>query len=485
MTTMKTRVFRGAQWVFFEILLKNLMLFGFMIALMRLLSPAEFGVIAMLSLFVGVASALSEGGLGAALIQAKEPGQTDISTLFWTQLGLAVLLGGALAAMGPLLAQLFNQEILVALATAYGANVVISALASVHISLLVKRLEFRVLTLASLFAQALGGLASIIAALLGAGPWAIFTQACVASSMTAILLWWFAPWRPSLVFSLLSLRRFGGFGIYVVGAGILGEIEIRASAFILGQVSSPVNTGYYQRGVSLQQQFVRAISGVVTRVAFPAFAVIQDDKQKLLSSVRQAVIVSFALSASLMWSIALVAEPLISFVFGSLWMPMMPVLQAFCVVAGFYPIFAVYSKAIRAVGKAEVVFFQHCVRAAGVTGIAVLVADQGIGFLAWTQAAFLIVLVTLFAHHARKWLGYSLKDQVGDLFPVMLAGGAMVAARLTLGSAISSYADYTRVFVSVPILIGTFMVTIGLWALIRPTSVSRLAMNSLWGQVIA
>lgn len=481
---MKTRVFRGAQWVFFEILLKNLMLFGFMIALMRLLSPAEFGVIAMLSLFVGVASALSEGGLGAALIQAKEPSQTDISTIFWTQLVLAVLLAGALAAMGPLLAKMFNQEILVALSMAYGANIIISALASVHMSLFTKQLEFRVLMLSSLSAHAVGGMAAIIAALLGAGPWAIFTQAFAASSVISILLWWFSSWRPTLVYSLFSLRRFGRFGLYVVGASILGEIETRGSAFILGQVSSPANTGHYQRGVSLQQQFVRAISGVVTRVAFPAFSLIQDDKQRLLSSVRQAVVLSFALSAFLMWSIALVAEPLIPLVFGSAWMPMMPVLQAFCVVAGFYPIFAVYSKAIRAVGKADVVFFQYCIRVIGVISIAIFVADQGIIFLAWSQAAFLIILITLFAHHIRKWVGYSLKEQLTDLFPVMLAGGAMAAADLMLDSALSSYADYTKVFAAVSIMLISFIGVIGIWVFIYPKSVARLAINNSFDQFL-
>jgi teichuronic acid exporter len=129
---MRREVLKAALWVFLEAVSKNVLAFGFTVVLARLLTPADFGVVAMLSLFVGIAATLAEGGLGAALIQAKLPSQADISTLFWTQLGMAAVLGLLLAASGPLLAGWFRQDLLVPLAIAYGLNLVVSAPASIH-----------------------------------------------------------------------------------------------------------------------------------------------------------------------------------------------------------------------------------------------------------------------------------------------------------------------------------------------------------------
>jgi len=476
---MRRNVLEAVLWVFLEALVKNLLLFAFTVALARLLTPADFGVVAMLSLFVGVASALAEGGMGAALIQSKNPTQTDVSTLFWTQLGLAVLLGSALAASGPTLGTLFHQDILAPLAIAYGVNLIVSAPASVQTSLFIKKLQFRTPTLVALGAQTIAGLTAVAAAVHGAGPWALVAQAITGSAVTTLMLWRLSPWRPSFAFSQKSLRRHAGFGIYVVGAGILGEIEQRVGSLVVGRFGGAADAGQFQRGSGTQLLLARLLSGVITRVAFPAFAAIQEDTHRLTNAVREAVFVNFAATALAMWMVALLAEPLVRLVFGAAWMPSVPVLQALCLAGGFYPIFAVFSKTLRAIGRARAVFMQHAVRAAGVSAIAYLFRDLGFTALAWAQAVFLICAMPMGSVGVARWAGYQLKSQMADLLPIVVSGVVMAIAGLTVDRVMASFDDIPRLIAVGGAAAGAYVGSLLIWILLLPTPAAGMASRTI------
>jgi teichuronic acid exporter len=319
-------------------------------------------------------------------------------------------------------------------------------------------------------------MAAVVAALRGAGPWAIYVQTIVGSVMTTALLWHLSPWRPTRTYRPESLRRFLAFGGYGVGSGILGEIEQRVGSMVLGRYSGAFETGLFQRASSLQVMLARLLSGVVTRVAFPTFAALQEDPRRLLSAIREAVFINFAASALVMWIVALLAEPIIRIVFGPPWVPSAPVLQAFCVAGGFYPVFAVFSKALRAMGHARGVFVQHVVRAGGMATAAVLFGRSGFVQMAWAQAAFLVMTLPMGSVGIARRTGYGLKSQLMDLAPVVLAGVAMAFVGTQVARVVApAGSDFLVILLVGAACSLTFAAALFLFALVLPMPAARMA----------
>lgn len=476
---MKHRVLKAAGWNLLEIGGKNGIALAFSIVLARLLTPADFGIVAMLALFVGIATTLAEGGLGAALIQAPNPHQTDKSTLFWTQFGLAAILGSALASLGPLLAQWFEQPVLVPLAMAYGLNLLIGAPAGIQLSLFFKDLDVKAITVTSMAAQLAGGIAGVALALNGAGVWAIFGQVAVASAFTTALLWIQSSWRPSLEFSWSSLRQLGGFGATGVGIGILAEVESRIGSLTIGHFAGAADAGQYQRSSSFQLLLARLLSGVVTRVAFPAFSAIQEDRARLAKVLREAAFINFAATALVMWTIALTAEPLVCILFGPQWDPAAPVLQALCFAAGFYPVYAIFAKALRAIGQYRLVFMQQIIRAGGMCAVALTFGVYGFTVLAWAQAVFLVLLLPMGAFAVAQLIGYRIRDQLIDFGPVLLAGLLMAPAAFAIDSLVADQNVLVRLIAVASTAIIVNSVTFGLCLRLLPSPAARMAMETV------
>lgn len=476
---MRHQALKAAYWVFAETVLRQLLLFAITVALARLLTPADFGLVAMLSVFVGVAAAIAEGGIGGALVQSQEPTDADKSTLFWFQLFLAAVLGSSLAAAGPALSALFQQPALTPIAIALGVNILIVSPFSIQSSLATKQLRFAAPVTASLIAQGVSGTAAIVAALHGAGPWAIVIQTLIASFLSTSLLWLWLPWRPSFIFSVESLRRYLAFSTYSTASAILAELENRVATLFLGRTFGPSETGLYQRAFSLQLLLSRLMSGVVTRVAFPAFAAIQSDRTRLLSAIREALFVNFSTSAPIMWAIALLAEPLLRVVFGPAWVGGAPALTALCTAAGFYALFAVSSKALRAVGKARLVFLFQLLRTVGMLAVVLLTVSHGLPTLAWAQSGFLIAALSANIASMHWLLGYRLAEQAQDLFAPCISGAAMALAVGLARESLSFLTGPAALFSLGVVAIGTYSFCFILLIWLVPSSASRSATRTV------
>lgn len=461
------------------VLLKTILSFGILVALTRLIPPTDFGLVAMLSLFIGFSAVLTEAGMGAALIQASSPSELDKSTLFWTQIGLGTFYGAALAFGGVGIASLFGYPILAPLAVAYGASTFVGAFVPVQRSLFAKAIMFKSIIKSQIAAEFAAGALAITLALNGAGVWALVSLAVARNAVLSLMLWFLSDWRPRLAFSLASLRRYLAFSSFTMGNTFLSEVELRVGAFFLGQEVSASATGYFHRASGLKQELAKAASGSITKVAFPTLSALQEDNSRFVSALRQALFVNFCTTAMIMWTIAAAANPLVHFVFGEPWLPMAPVLQAFCVAAGFHPCFAVLAKALRAIGLAQLVFWQFMVRAVGAILLSALFAHAGIVTLAWFLACFSIALTPIYLTAAALKLSYKMQTQVADLAPVVLAGvslGFITFSIAELFADLPLIIRLTLLLVASPL---TFLTTLIFWHSVAPVYVFSRTIENL------
>ena len=245
--SLKTKALSATLWSGADILMRQGLQFGISIALARLLSPEEFGTIALLYLFTGIASAFVDSGFSSALIQRQDITHTDESTVFWFNLAIGALVAISLWAAAPLIARFFVLPVLLPLTGLLALNIFLSALGSIHGTLLTKHLNFRVQMKIGAFSSLISGAIAITMAYYGYGVWALAAQTLAATILTTLLLWCLSPWRPALVFSKRSVRELFGFGGYMLASGLLDIIYNRAYTLLIGHFFGVKKLGFYNR----------------------------------------------------------------------------------------------------------------------------------------------------------------------------------------------------------------------------------------------
>lgn len=425
---LKRRAFVAALWSGGDIILRQGVQFASTIMLARLLSPEDFGAVAMLALFIGVASVLMDGGFSAALIQYRDVDHTDESTVFWCNIGSGILLTLMLYCAAPWIAFFFDTPILAPLARVMSLACLLASLGVIHSTLLTRRLEFRTQAKAGAVAALLSGLVAIAMALRGYGVWALAAQTLVMAGVMSAMLWRLHSWRPAWVFSLASARKLFNFGGYHLGSSLLEMVYSKLYTLLVGRLFGARELGFYANAESTRQIPGNFLGGLVARVALPMFSEAAHDRVLLRRGVQLSVRVMMFINAPAMLGMAALAEPIIAVLFGKQWLPAAPIMQVLCIAGLLYPIHAINLHALMAQGHSRLMFQLELLKKA--VGLALLVAGAlyGVIGVAWSQVAFSLAVLALNTHYTRRWLGYGAWAQLREIAPSTLAAGLVAFA---------------------------------------------------------
>ena len=376
------------------------------IFLVRMLTPAEFGTMALLSLFLGFGFAFADSGFSAALIQRQENTHVDESTVFWINMMVSLFAALLLWLSAPSIAAFFNVDVIQPVARVLAFCLPIGTSASVHQALLTKRLEFRTLLLVGLFSVSCSSFVAIVLAWKGYGVWALTAQIMCGSTLSAIALWILSPWRPALIFSLSSARRMFSFGGYILAASMLGIIYGRLYSVLIGKFYSLSDLGFYSRAENTKQLPITVLSDLLFRVAQPVFSEAASDTERLKRGVSMALRSSMLITAPTMLGLAAVAKPFVVTLFGNQWLSIVPILQVLCL-SGILGLSAgITITGVIAQGHSK--FFFGAVVIKQVIGIILIIAGSlyGVMGIAWSQVAVSIVSFLISAHVSKLCLGY-------------------------------------------------------------------------------
>lgn len=417
--------------------------------LARLLSPAEFGVVAMLALFLAIAYVLMDGGLAAALIQRRDIDHVDESTVFWCNLGAGLVLTALLFAAAPLIADLYDAPILVPLTRVMSLGCLLGSFGAIHGTLLTRRLDFRTQAKAGAIAAALSGVVGIAVALRGLGVWALAAQALVMAAALSASLWLLHPWRPAFTFSRRSLGKLFGFGGYHLASSLLEAGYSKAYTVVVGSLFGARELGLYANAETTRQVPASLLGGLVARVALPVFSAAAHDRPLLRRGIQLSIRGTMVATVPLLLGIAALSEPIVTVLFGARWIPAAPILQVLCLAGVLYPMHAINLHALMALGEARLMFRLELAKKA--IGLALMLAGAWHGVLgvAWSQVVFSVVALAINAHYTKRWLGYGVLAQVREVLPI--AAAAMVVA---LPMSFASSAWDAPAIAKVPVLVG-------------------------------
>ena len=327
--------------------------FGASIALTRLLAPADFGLLAMVTVVTGFARVLSDFGLSSALIQARSPEQREFSSAFWANVSLGLLLSAVLAGAAPLVAAFYREGRVGTVMLVLSGQFLITSLGSVHSSRLQRRMAFGALVTSEVLSVVLGSVAALVAARLGAGVWSLVLRAHVQSIVLVCGLWSAERWLPDFRFDFGALKRFLRFSLSLTGSRMVNYWIRNLDNVLIGRFFGAADVGLYVRGYSVLMQPVSMVTTSLGRVMFPTFASIQDDLPRTRSVYRRTLqliaLVTFP-SMALLW---VTADDFVAGLFGPTWLRCVSVVRIFCVLGALQSLGTTAGWIFQARGRAD------------------------------------------------------------------------------------------------------------------------------------
>ena len=389
------------------------------IILARLLTPYDYGCIGMLSIFMALAESFIDGGFGSALIQKKQPTQEDYSTIFWWNLGMALLMYAILFVSAPAISRFYRIPLLCDVLRVLGLVLFIHAFNLVQRNQLTKKLNFKLLSIVTIVTSVISFSVTIIMAYHGFGVWALVTQHLITASIPAFIFWFFVKWRPTWIFSKKSFKELFSFGVYMFLTHLINKFGAKISQLLIGRIYSPVTLGYWTKAANTESLTSQSISSIMTQITYPLYAQIQDDKKALSNMIKRLTSSIAYITFPLMFVLILIARPVFILLYSDRWMASIPYFQVLCLAGLAECLQAVNTQTIAAIGKSKTMFVWTLLkRTLGTT----LVVG---GLFLWGMKGLLIgyVLYIWFCYFVNiglvsKHIGYNWKQQLLDLLPM-------------------------------------------------------------------
>ena len=324
---MRWRILSGLAWKVASQIFRQLARVAVVVVLARLLTPAEYGLAAMVLVFSSLVLIFTDLALGAALVQRETLTERDRSTVFWTSVAAGVGFTALGIALSWPLAAFYGEPEVQPLFAALSVSFLITALGTAHSALLNREMRFKSLELRMMAGTFVGGTVGVVVAVAGYGAWAIITQQLAIAFVSTALLWVFSPWRPRFAFSVASLRSLGGFSANVFGTRVLFYLNRKLDHMLIGRFLGASALGAYAVAYNVMLMPLSRIAQPVVEVLFPAMSRIQDDRPRMAAMWLRANRMIGAISIPAMVGLMLVAPEFVATLFGSRWEEAVPVIQ--------------------------------------------------------------------------------------------------------------------------------------------------------------
>lgn len=390
------------------------------VILARLLSPEEYGIIAIVMVFIFLANVFVESGFNTALIQKKETDEVDFSSVLYLSLGIAAILYVIIFLAAPIIANFYNQPILTLLLRVLSIVLFIGAVNSIQNAYVARRMLFRKLFMSSVVAVMISGLIGVLAAYGGLGVWSLVIQQVLSQLIMGVILWNTVQWRPHLVFSLRRVKILFSYGSKLLASNLIDTLYTNLTVLIIGRIYPPSMLGYYNKGQMFPQLIVSNINGSIQSVMLPALSVHQEDKQRVKEMTRRSIVSSSFFIFPIMIGMAVVAEPLVIILLTETWLPIVPFLQITCFTYSLWPIHTANLQAINAMGRSDI-YLRLEIRKK-IIGLIILGISLpfGIYAIAIGVAVSGIIGMLINAYPNKYLLNYNYKEQLLDIIPSLL-----------------------------------------------------------------
>lgn len=410
-------VLKNFLWRLAERCGSQLVTFIVSIALARILSPEDYGQIALITVFTTIMQVFVDSGLGTALIQKKDADDLDFSSVFYFNFAVCLVLYVAMFVAAPFIAGFYNNSSLTPIIRVISLTIVISGVKGIQQSYVSRYMLFKRFFYATLGGTIFSAFLGIGLAYAGFGLWAIVAQQLSNTSIDTLILWLTVKWRPKKMFSWERLRGLLSFGWKMLASSLLDTIYTNIRSLIIGKMYSSADLAYYNQGEKFPNVIASNINTSIDSVLLPTMASVQDDPEQVKSMTRRAIKTSTYILAPLMMGLAFCATPIVRLVLTDKWLFCVPFLRIFCITYMFYPIHTANLNAIKAMGRSDLFLKLEIAKKA--IGMILLLSTMWFGVMAM---AYSLLVSSVLSQIVNSWpnkklLNYGYLEQLKDIFP--------------------------------------------------------------------
>lgn len=421
MATLKQKVVRGSLWALLERFGNLFVGFGVTLVLARLLTPADYGVVALLTIFIAISGSLADAGFGDALVQKKNATEVDFNSVFYVSLLLSSLFYIILFFVAPFIARFYGQPELIPILRVLAVTLIFNSINSVQNAELKRKLLFDRSFKISLICLATTAILGVTLAFLGYGPWALVWSQVGGGLAGVISRWFIIAWRPGLMFSNQSVRALFKFGWKLTCVSLINTTYVNLYGLLIGKVYTPTDLALVNKGRNLPSIFMSTVDGTINAVAFPTMAQLQDQIDKVRVAMRKMLTCSTFLVFPIMTGLAICAPSVVYLFFGENWLPCVPYVQIACFSFAVYPFHTINLFTLLALGHSDV--FLKLEIQKKVVGLLLMLISIKYGvivFMAVTTFVFDPFSIVVNTRPVKQIIGYPLSRQLKDIAPALL-----------------------------------------------------------------
>ena len=430
--SLKNKTVKGVGWSFIDNLSSSGITFLVGLVLARLLTPSEYGIMAILTIFIAVSNSIVDSGFSNALIRKTDAKQVDYNTVFLFNLLVSGLLYVALFFAAPAISVFFKEPLLVEVMRVIGWVLVINALAIIPRTLFVKAVNFKTQTKVSLIASISSGVVGIGMAVAGMGVWSLVGQQLSRQLLNTLFLWIYCKWRPVWEFSLQSFKELFGFGSKLLLSGLLDTVFKEIYSLVIGRCYTSAQLGQYTRANQFNQIFSSNLTTVIQRVSYPVLSSIQDEPERLREAYRKVIKSTMLISFACMLGLAAVAKPLIILLIGEKWLPAVGFLQIICFSGMLYPLHAINLNILQVKGRSDLFLKLEIVKKIIAVGPLILGVLFSIEYMLWGSVCTPFIAYFLNSYYSANLINYPTKEQIKDILPTFIVSFLTAAAMWSL-----------------------------------------------------
>ncbi len=395
------------------------------IILARLLAPSDYGIIAMMAIFLQIAAVFVDSGFANALIQKKDCEEKDYSTVFYYNFAVSIGVYAILFLIAPLVANFYEIELITDVMRVASLVVIINALSIVQRTKLVKKIDFKSQTIVSFYSSLLSGVAGVAMAYYGFGVWALCGQSLLNSLFQFVFFYFFVRWHPRLIFDKESFHKLFSFGSRILAASIISVIYSNLYTIVIGKRFNSRDLGFYSRADHFAIFPSSNIGSIINSVVFPTLSKIQESDDKLRFAYRKIIRYSSFIIFPLMIGLSAVADPMIRTILGEKWAEAIPYLQVLCFALMWDHLSSLNLNLLYVKGKSNLVLRLEIIKKS--IAITILFAAMPFGIIAmcWGRVLYGVIAFYINSYYTKKLINLSFWNQLQDFFPYLIVSGLL------------------------------------------------------------
>ena len=428
MDNLKEKTAKGLLWGALNSGTMQVLNLVFGIFLARMLSPHDYGIVGVLTIFTLIAGNLQSSGFTQGLTNIKQPTANDYNSVFWFNISVSIVCYIILFFYAPLIAWFFHSDELIPLSRFVFLGFLISSFGITRNAIMFKQIMARERAITGFISLLISGACGIVLAYNGFAYWSLAVQSVMFSLIQNICRYYYTRdiWRPSLHIDMSPVKRMFPFSVKVLVTSIINTINNNVLTFIFGNLFPMKTVGNFSQAMKWDTMAYTTISGTIEQVAQPILVEISDDKDRELRVFRKMMRFTAFLVFPCLFGLSLVAEEFILVTISSKWVDSVPLLQILCIGGAFMPFYTMYQHLVISAGRSDI--YMWCNIGQIILQIAIIIAFHSYGIVTMVIAytAFTIAWLGIWHIFAKRLIGIRYRDLFKDITPFMLASAGVM-----------------------------------------------------------